>query len=262
RAIYDEFRQVNAQSERVSRRAGYVFSGIFPVLNLVAGAGRAALAYAGGRAAGAGTLSVGEWYLFIQGVQLFWFPLTSIASFWSQFQQGLSAAERVFALIDATPRVVQTDERPVGRLAGRIEFKDVTFGYVPTQPVLKNFDLTIEAGEMVALVGHTGAGKSTLGKLITRFYEFQGGRIEIDGRDIRTFDLREYRRQLGVVPQVPFLFSGTVADNIRYPRPEATDEEVRRAAEHIGNGDWLDALPEGLDTKVGEHGRALYRGQR
>jgi len=260
--VYDEFRPINEQNYQVTLRQGMVFSGIFPVLFLVAGLATVLLVYAGGRRVLDGSVSPGDWYLFLQAVGLFWMPLTSIASFWSQFQQGLSAAERVFALIDATPRVVQTDERPVGRLAGRIEFKDVTFGYVPTQPVLKNFDLTIEAGEMVALVGHTGAGKSTLGKLITRFYEFQGGRIEIDGRDIRTFDLREYRRQLGVVPQVPFLFSGTVADNIRYPRPEATDEEVRRAAEHIGNGDWLDALPEGLDTKVGEHGRALSMGQR
>jgi ABC-type multidrug transport system fused ATPase/permease subunit len=260
--VYDEFRPINDQNYQVTLRQGMVFSGIFPVLFLVAGLGTVLLVYAGGQRVLGGAVSPGDWYLFLQAVGLFWMPLTSIASFWSQFQQGLSAAERVFALIDATPRIVQVDEQPVGRLAGRIDFKNVTFGYVPTQPVLTNFDLTIEAGEMVALVGHTGAGKSTLGKLITRFYEFQGGRIEIDGRDIRTFDLRQYRRQLGVVPQVPFLFSGTVADNIRYSRPEATDEEVRRAAEHIGNGDWLDALPEGLDTKVGEHGRALSMGQR
>ncbi|HEY8455532.1 MAG TPA: ABC transporter ATP-binding protein [Actinopolymorphaceae bacterium] len=262
KTIYDEFRPINQQNYHVTVRQGMVFGAIFPLLFLVAGLGTVLLVWVGGKAVVAGSVSPGDWYLFLQAVALFWFPLTSIASFWSQFQQGLSAAERVFALIDATPRVLQIDPRPVGRLTGRIEFRDVTFGYHPTQPVLQRFNMTIEAGEMVALVGHTGAGKSTLGKLITRFYEFQGGHIYIDGHDIRRLDLQEYRRQLGVVPQVPFLFSGTVADNIRYPRPDATDEEVLRAAENVGNGDWLAALPQGLDTKVGEHGQSLSMGQR
>ena len=220
------------------------------------------LVQVGGTQAINGEISPGDWYLFLQSVMMFWFPLTSIASFWSQFQQGLSAAERVFALIDALPRVVQRNPGPIGRLEGRIEFRDVTFGYTEEQRVLKNFDLTIEAGESVALVGHTGAGKSTLGKLMTRFYEFQGGRILVDGHDIRTVDLSQYRRQLGVVPQSPFLFSGTVADNIRYPRPDATDAEVATAARQVGGGDWLDALQHGLDTEVGEHGSALSMGQR
>src|SRR5690606_19303667 len=122
------------------------------------------------------------------------------------FQRGLSAAERVFALIDATPRVVQTDPQPIGRLAGRIEFRDLTFGYEPETTVLENFNLVIDAGETVAIVGHTGAGKSTLGKLITRFYEFRGGRLLVDDYDIRRVDLASYRRQIGVVPQLPFLF--------------------------------------------------------
>ncbi|MGW0227600.1 ABC transporter ATP-binding protein [Actinopolymorpha singaporensis] len=260
--IYDEFRPINDQNYRVTLRQGMVFGAIFPLLFLVAGLGTAMLVHVGGHSVLDGRVSAGDWYLFLQAVALFWFPLTSIASFWSQFQQGLAAAERVFALIDATPRVLQTNPGPVGRLSGEIEFADVTFGYVATQPVLDHFSLHIRAGEMIALVGHTGAGKSTLGKLITRFYEFQGGHIYLDGRDIRSLDLHDYRRQLGVVPQVPFLFAGTVADNIRYPRPEAGDEEVRQAARHIGNGDWLAALPEGLATEVGEHGQALSMGQR
>ena len=115
---------------------------------------------------------------------------------------------------------------------------------------------------MIALVGHTGAGKSTLGKLIARFYEFQGGQILLDGKDIRTFDLQSLRRQIGMVPQTPFLFSGTVAENIRYPRPEATDAEVEEAPAAIGGGDWLDVLENGLQTEVGEQGRALSMGQR
>ncbi|NUW45491.1 ABC transporter ATP-binding protein [Nonomuraea rhodomycinica] len=262
RQVYDEFRPINQQSYKVTLGQGFVFSSIFPVLFLVAGLATVALTQLGGTAVLGGRLSAGDWYLFLQGVALFWFPLTSIAAFWSQFQQGLSASERVFALIDAPPRVVQSDARDVGRVAGRIEFDRVTFGYDPAAPVLRDFDLVIEAGETVALVGHTGAGKSTLSKLITRFYEFQEGRLLIDGHDIRTLELGAYRRQIGAVPQAPFLFSGTVADNIRYPRPEATDEEVLAAATAVGGGDWIEALPHGLATDVGEHGRALSMGQR
>ncbi|MGW4792612.1 ABC transporter ATP-binding protein [Nonomuraea sp. NPDC004297] len=262
RQVHDEFRPINRQSYQVTLRQGFVFSAIFPVLFLVAGLGTVALVQLGGSAVLDGGLSAGDWYLFLQGVSLFWFPLTSIAAFWSQFQQGLSASERVFALIDAPPRVVQTDARQVGRLAGRIEFQHVTFGYDPAHPVLRDFDLVIKAGESVALVGHTGAGKSTLSKLITRFYEFQDGRLLIDGHDIRTLELGGYRSQIGAVPQAPFLFSGTVADNIRYPRPQASDDEVLAAASAVGGGDWIETLPNGLKTDVGEHGRALSMGQR
>ncbi|MDP4505719.1 ABC transporter ATP-binding protein [Nonomuraea turcica] len=262
RQVYEEFRPINRQSYQVTLRQGFVFSTIFPVLFTVAGLATVVLVQLGGETVLAGGLSAGDWYLFLQGVALFWFPLTSIAAFWSQFQQGLSASERVFALIDAPPRVVQNDPRPAEKLAGRIEFKGVTFGYDPGNPVLRDFDLVIEAGETVALVGHTGAGKSTLSKLITRFYEFQEGRLLLDEQDIRGLELGSYRRQIGAVPQAPFLFSGTVADNIRYPRPEATDEEVRAAAAAVGGGDWIDALPHGLETDVGEHGRALSMGQR
>ncbi|MEN3361494.1 MAG: hypothetical protein V7637_5476 [Mycobacteriales bacterium] len=260
--IYDEFRPINEQNYQVTVRQGFVFSSIFPLLFLVAGLATVLLVEVGGRDVLAGRLSAGDWYLFLQSVALFWFPLTSIASFWSQFQQGLAAAERVFALMDATPRVVQVDPRPVGRLAGKIEFRDVTFEYAEGQPVLDAFSLTIAAGETVALVGHTGAGKSTLGKLIARFYEFSGGQIRVDGQDIRRLDLAGYRRQLGVVPQAPFLFSGTVGANIRYARADATDEQVLAAAHQVGGGDWLDALPDGLATEVGEHGGALSMGQR
>ncbi|TDC07833.1 ABC transporter ATP-binding protein [Nonomuraea longispora] len=260
--VYDEFRPINRQSYRVTLRQGFVFSAVFPVLFLVAGLATVALVQLGGTAVIGGGLSAGDWYLFLQGVALFWLPLTSIAAFWSQFQQGLSASERVFALIDAEPRVVQTGAQDPGRLAGRIEFRDLTFGYDPGNPVLRDFNLLIEAGETVALVGHTGAGKSTLSKLITRFYEFQQGSLLIDGHDIRGLDLPAYRRQIGAVPQAPFLFSGTVADNIRYPRPEASDDDVLAAASAVGGGDWVDALPHGLRTDVGEHGRALSMGQR
>ncbi len=260
--IYEEFSQVNKQSYQVNLRSGFVFSSIFPILITVAGLGTVIVVYFGGLSVLAGNVRAGDWFLFVEAINIFWFPLTSIASFWSQFQLGLSASERVFALIDADPRVVQIDDQPVPHLAGKIEFRNMDFRYTEQETVLSSFNLTITAGETVALVGHTGAGKSSLGKLVARFYEFQGGQLLIDGRDIRTFDLADYRHHLGLVPQTPFLFSGTVADNIRYARPDATDESVGAVAEQIGGGDWLEALPGGLDTPVGEGGRGLSMGQR
>lgn len=260
--IYGEFAQVNERRRRTSIQLGLFMSGVFPFLATLANLGTTALVYFGDLQVLGGAVTAGEFFLFIQSMGIFWFPLTSIASFWSQFQQGLAASERVFALIDADSRVVQKDQQPVSHLAGRIEFRDVDFQYTDQETVFKGLNLAIEAGETVALVGHTGAGKSSLGKLVARFYEFQGGQLLIDGRDIRTLDLHEYRRHFGIVPQVPFLLSGTIADNIRYPRPQATDKEVAAVAHQIAGGDWLEALSEGLETPVGELGKGLSMGQR
>jgi ABC-type multidrug transport system fused ATPase/permease subunit len=260
--MYDEFKRVNDQSYQVNVRSGFVYNGVFPVLVLVASIGMVIVVYFGGLDALNHSITAGDWFLFLQGIRILWFPITSIAAFWSQFQLGLAASERVFALIDAEPRVQQEDQQPVGRLQGAIEFKKVFFSYDDRQTVLANFNLKIAPKETVALVGHTGAGKTSIARLVSRFYEFQGGQLLIDGRAIRSFDLHEYHQRLGIVPQIPFLFSGTVADNIRYARPSASDEEVAYVAQHIGNGDWLDALPEGLDTLVGEAGRSLSLGQR
>jgi ATP-binding cassette, subfamily B, bacterial len=261
-AVYDLFRGVNARSYRLNLRQGLVFSAIFPILGTVAGVGTALVVYFGGSSVMAGMATPGEWFLFVEAVALFWFPLTSISSFWSQFQLGLSASERVFALIDAEPRVRQREARPAGRLRGRIEFRRVDFRYTEQEHVLRGFDLTIVAGETVALVGHTGAGKSSLGKLIARFYEFQGGLVLVDDRDLRTLDLADYRRQLGIVQQTPFLFRGTVRDNVRYGSPGADDAAVAAVCARVGGGDWVDALPSGLDTDVGEGGRGISMGQR
>ena len=262
-AIYNDFQAVNEQSYQVNLRRGFVLSGIFPVLNVMSSLGTAALLYWGGVAANAGLVSVGAWYLFMASVDRFWFPLINLSAFWSQFQAGLSASERIFALIDAQPRVRQTAHRPVnGSLRGEIVFEGVSFRYSEQEQVLDDFSLRIAPGESLALVGHTGAGKSSIVKLITRFYEFQRGRILVDGQDIRTFDLTDYRRQLGIVSQTPFLFAGTVADNIRYARPDLTDADIEAVARRIGGGEWLETLPEGLQTDVGERGARLSMGQR
>lgn len=260
-AIYHDFAAINSTAYRVRLQRGLVLNTIFPILDIIAGVGTAGVVYVGGRLVLGGTVSAGDWYLFVQSLALFLFPLTSVASFWSQFQQGLSASERVFALIDAEPKVVQTANDPAPQLQGRITFERVTFAYKEGEPVLNQFDLDIQPGETLAIVGHTGAGKSSLARLITRFYEFQEGQLLIDGRDIRTFELGSYRRQLGLVPQVPFLFSGTVADNIRYGRPDASDADVEAAARKLGD-DWLGDLPNGLASDVGERGARLSLGQR
>ncbi|MGC8779310.1 MAG: ABC transporter ATP-binding protein, partial [Anaerolineae bacterium] len=274
RAIYNIFAANNRQAYAVGLRRGLTFDSIFPILNICSGLGVAALVYFGGLATRAGSVSPGQWYLFMQSVGFFWWPLINIASFWSQFQDGLAAAERVFALMDAEPKVHQIAAEPVGRLDGRIEFRHLRFSYVPAgstqtgaesragEIVLPDFSLTIRPHETVALVGHTGAGKSSVARLISRFYEFQDGELLIDGRDIRRLDLADYRRQIGLVPQEPFLFSGTVLENIRYGRAGATDEQVCAAAERIAGGDWLADLPHGLDTDVGERGANLSMGQR
>jgi len=260
--IYGEFDQVNWVSYRTNVRRGFVLSLVFPTLNALAGIATATLVYVGGLNVAQGIITFGAWYLFINSLDRFWSPMLNLSAFWSQVQQGLSAAERVFALIDAESAVVQTDQQPVPTLHGEIVFDHLDFNYLPDEPVLKDFNLHIRAGENLALVGHTGAGKSSIAKLIARFYEFQGGRLLVDGMDIRDLDLRAYRRQLGIVSQVPFLFSGTVLDNIRYARAETPRGEIEDMAAKIGGGDWVETLPEGLDTEVGERGGRLSMGQR
>ena len=260
--IYQEFDRVNQQSYRINLRRGFVLAIVFPVLNALAGIAIAILLYVGGLYAAAGIITVGAWYLFINSMDRFWYPVLNLTAFWSQVQGGLSAAERIFALIDAEPAVVQAERQPVPVLRGEITFDQVDFSYGKGVTVLSGFDLHVAAGETVALVGHTGAGKSSIARLITRFYEYQGGRLLVDGHDLRTLDLQAYRRQLGVVSQVPFLFSGTVLDNIRYARPETSLDAVEALARRIGEGEWLEALPEGLRTEVGERGSRLSMGQR
>jgi ATP-binding cassette subfamily B protein len=260
--IYSEFKTVNAQAYDINIRRGFVLANIFPTLNVLAGIGTALLIWLGGAAAIEGVITVAAWYLFIATVERFWFPVMNLSAFWSQFQQGLSAAERVFGLIDSEPSVVQTADAIVPPLTGRIDFDHVVFGYKQGEAVLTDFCTTIEPGETVALVGHTGAGKSSIIKLLTRFYEFQGGTISVDGHDIRGVDLTAYRKQLGIVSQVPFLFDGTVAENIRYGSPEATDADILAMANRIGDGEWLETLPDGIESEVGERGSRLSMGQR
>ena len=261
-AIYTDFDAVNLTSYRANVRRGVVLSMVFPSINALSGIGTAILVYVGGRYAAADIVSIGSWYLFVRSLQYFWSPIINLSSFWTQVQSGLSAAERVFALIDAETVVKQIGDESVPALHGEITFDRVYFHYKPEEPILEDFSLRIPPGESLALVGHTGAGKTSIARLIARFYEFQKGRLLLDGHDIRRFNLQDYRRQLGIVSQSPFLFAGSVLENIRYGRPTADTGEILALARQIGNGEWLDALPDGLDTQVGERGGQLSMGQR
>ena len=277
--LYGDFVRANALAYRVGFRRGAVLNLIFPVVGIAAGVGTGIILFLGGFgvttappldagpfAAAVSDLrrmSPGEWYLFLQAVGFFWWPVLGIASFFSQFQDGLSAAERVFALMDAESTVQQSPRAaPVQDLRGAITFDHVRFAYSSKEIVLPDLSIDFPAGSTIALVGHTGAGKTSIVRLITRSYEFQDGSILVDGHDIRDLDLDTYRRRIGVVPQTPFLFSGTVEENIRYGRPDATPEQVRYAASHVGSGDWLDDLPNGLASEVGERGSSISLGQR
>jgi ATP-binding cassette subfamily B protein len=264
-SVYKDFDEANRTSYRVNVWRGLTLALVFPSLNVISGLATAVLVFTGGLSVKAGLVSAGSWYLFILSLDRFLFPVMNLSSFWTSIQNGLSAAERVFALIDAEPVVVQTDNKPVPRLKGDITFDHVQFCYQGNEReacVLEDFNLHIQPGETVAIVGHTGAGKTSVARLIARFYEFQKGELRIDGIDIRSFDLASYRRQLGIVSQVPFLFSGTVAENIRYARQEITDSDIKDMAHQIGDGEWLDTLPDGLQTIVGERGALLSMGQR
>ncbi|MHA2364570.1 MAG: ABC transporter ATP-binding protein [Candidatus Hodarchaeales archaeon] len=263
--IYNEFDQLNITNYDVNLRRGFVFNSIFPILGMVTGLGTAFIIYYGGSGVINQELTIGELYLFIQGLTLFFFPLVSIASFWSQFQQGLAGAERVFSLIDRENNVIQYESQVFDEPKGKIDFNDITFAYKPGTNVLDNFSLNIKPGEKIAIVGHTGAGKSTLAKLIMRSYEFQSGQIMIDNRDIRSLDLAEYRKKLAIIPQEVFLWNGTVRDNILYgiegkiENPEQRIEEVLQEVEAL---DFISNLEKRFETKVGERGNLLSQGQR
>jgi ABC-type multidrug transport system fused ATPase/permease subunit len=260
--VFEKFKKINRQSYKVNFNRALVLNFIFPSLDISWGIFVALLVYFGGALITSHGLTPGNLYLFIQSAWNLFYPLFSVAAFWPQFQAGLSAAERVFAVIDAPKTVVQTGSEKLPILSGRIEFDNMIFEYVPGKKIFDGFSLDIQAGESVAIVGHTGAGKSTLAKLLVRFYEFQDGDIRVDGRSIRDVDLETYRRQVGYIPQLPFLWADSVESNIKYGVPNATREDVLRALEQAGGADWIDDLPQGLETDVSEKGKALSMGQR
>ncbi|MCE7734094.1 MAG: ATP-binding cassette domain-containing protein [Candidatus Heimdallarchaeota archaeon] len=211
-----------------------------------------------------GQLTLADWFLFVLGLFLFFFPLMSVASFWSLFQQGLAASERVFGLIDADNKVIQTDSQIIEEPKGKIDFSEVTFAYKDDINVFETFNLHIKGGENIAIVGHTGAGKSTIAKLISRYYEFQQGSIQIDDHDIRDLDLQEYRKHLSIISQEVFLWNGSIRENLLYGVEDQAnaEEKLLEVLNQVDALDWINRLEKGLDTNVGERGNLLSMGQR
>lgn len=262
RKLYEKFNEVNNQSYNVNLKKGFVLYTIFPSLGVIMGVLLALIVYFGGIYVIGGQISVGELYLFLQSLQMLFFPLLVIAAFWPQLQAGLAASERIFALIDTPPVVIQNNDIKPEKFKGKIEFRNLTFQYEDEKRVFDNFSLTIQPGESLAIVGHTGAGKSSLAKLLARFYEFQDGDILIDETSIRDFNLSEYRKQIGIIPQIPFLWAGTIKSNIRYGFNNATREDIIEALNQTSGYGWVGDLSKGLITKVGERGNQLSMGQR
>jgi len=260
--LYNNFNKVNTTSYNVNLRRAFVLNAIFPSLGVIQGIVLTLLFFYGGSGVLGNSISVGELSLFIQGLTYLFFPLLTLASFWPTFQTGMAASERIFALIDTIPLVIQKDNLKPSRLSGEIEFKNLSFRYEESKEVFQNFNLKIKSGESVAIVGHTGAGKSSLAKLLARFYEFQEGDILIDGINIRNFDLMEYRKQVGIIPQTPFLWADTIENNIKYADSKATRKDVQTALDSTSGSDWINDLSRGLGTKTGERGSLISMGQR
>jgi ATP-binding cassette subfamily B protein len=206
---------------------------------------------------------VGLVVAFMTYVRRFYRPIQMLSSLWTQMQSALAGAERIFELLDTEPAIVDAlDAEALPPAEGRIVFDHVDFAYKPEEPVLKGVSLVAEPGQTVALVGPTGAGKTSIVSLLMRFYDVVGGSISLDGRDIRQVTHDSLREQMGIVLQDTFLFSGTVMDNIRYGRLDATDEEVVEAA-NLANADaFIARLPQGYETDIGERGHNLSQGQR
>ncbi len=245
-------------------RAVRTWAAYQPVVNLHYGVSGALVLWLGGRLVLAGSLSVGELVAFLMLLEYVFQPLEELGDLYNDLLGAQAAAERVFQLMDARPSVAEApDARRLEAARGRVEFDGVSFRYGPDAPwALEGVSFAVEPGQTAALVGHTGAGKSTVVSLLCRFYDATKGAVRLDGEDLRGLTLDTLRRHIGVIPQDGFLFSGTVMDNLRFGRPEASDAELVAAAERLGAHALLSALPDGYDTDVGERGGRLSHGQR
>jgi ATP-binding cassette subfamily B protein len=266
---------LNQANRAANMKTVYLNASYFPAVELLSAIGTTAIILYGGYQAIDGNIEIGIVVAFIGYLQLFFDPIQQISQLYTTYQQGMAALDKIFDLLDTPPDMVDAPGAiDPGRLRGEIELEDVWFSYarggdakadeLPAEPgwALEAIDLHVPAGQTVALVGETGAGKSTLAKLVARFYDPQRGRVLVDGHDLHELRTHELRSQLGIVPQEGFLFSGTIRENVAFGRPDASDEEVEAAAYAVGAGAFVDRLPAGLDTEVGERGVTLSAGQR
>jgi len=259
----DRFATLNDEHREANMRTVYLNAAYFPAVELLSAVATGAILLYGGNQVVDGALSIGVLASFVFYLQSFFDPIQSLSQLYTTYQAGMAALDKIFELLDEKPDI---DDGPAAielpRVRGEIRFEDVTFSYGGEAPALDHVSLGVPPGQTLALVGATGAGKSTLAKLVARFYDPDEGRVLIDGHDLRDVTERSLRSQLGIVPQESFLFSGTIRDNIAFGRPDATDEEVRAAATAVGAHDFVERLPEGYDTEVGERGGHLSAGQR
>jgi len=259
----ERFDQRNEGFTQISIATARVRSAYVATFTLFIALGYVLVFFFGGKAAIAGALSVGTYIAFISFLWQFYGPVGMISNMYERFQFALTAGERVFELLDTAPEVSR-EHKPeaIKPVAGAIKFDQVTFGYGIGGPILRDISLEVAPGEMIGLVGRTGAGKTTLINLICRFYDPDRGAIYGDGKDLRDYDLSAWRSQIGMVLQEPFLFHGTIAENISYGRPEANEREIIEAARAANAHDFIMSFPDAYDTQVGERGVRLSGGER
>lgn len=268
RDTIEQFRQVNIQDFQANVQATKVWGAFFPSIQIIQAIGSAIVMLYGGMLAFSGALgpvedAVGTLITFLLYVRMFFGPIFDLTNFYNTIQAALAAADRIFELIDTTPEIKDIpDAIELPPVEGDIRFENVTFAYEPGYPVIHNINFHIKPKENIALVGPTGAGKSTIVKLLSRFYDPQSGTIKIDEYDIRHVTQKSLREQMGIVLQETFLFKGTIMENIRYGKLEATDEEVMNAAKIVGAHEFITQLPNSYNTKLGERGSGLSVGQK
>jgi ABC-type multidrug transport system fused ATPase/permease subunit len=261
---------LNEENYDANMKTVYLNAAYFPAVELLSAIGTAVILLYGGYQALEGAIAIGVVVAFVGYLQTFFDPIQQISQLYTTYQQGMAALDKIFDLLDTEPEMVDRDDAiDPGTLRGEIALEDVSFSYADAPDdatdagwALRDVDLHVPAGQTLALVGETGAGKSTLAKLVARFYDPQRGRVMVDGHDVRELRSSCLRGQLGIVPQEGFLFSGTVRENIAFGRPDASDDEIRTAAAAVGADEFIVALPGGYDTEVGERGVHLSAGQR
>jgi ATP-binding cassette, subfamily B, multidrug efflux pump len=262
-ANIERFRERNAANRAANVQAVAITSAFAPAIDVLSTLATAVVIGYGGYLVLTGTLTVGLLTAFLIYVQQFFRPILLASQVYTQGQAALAGAERIYNILDEEPEPPDPPgARKLGEIEGRIQFEDVTFAYDPGRSVLHNVSFHIEPGQTVALVGPTGAGKTTIANLIPRFYDATGGSVRVDGLDVREVERRSLRRRIASVLQEPFLFSGTVAENIRYGRLDATQEEIEAAARAVSAHHFITALPHGYDTQLGTGGGTLSGGQR
>ncbi len=262
----ERFGELNVANRDANLKTVNLNAAYFPGVELLSGIATIGILLYGGVQAIDGEVTIGVLVAFLAALNTFFDPIQQLSNLYTTYQSGMAALDKIFELLDEEPDVVDRhDAVRLGRIAGRIEFDGVRFAYgegPDAVEALRGIDLDVPPGQTVALVGSTGAGKSTLAKLVARFYDPTAGAVKVDGHDLRHVAASSLRSQLGIVPQESFLFSGTIGENIAFGRPDATPDEVIAAATAVGADVFIDPLPDGYDTQVGERGVQLSAGQR